>query len=664
MKRFCLFAVLLLAVLPFSSIKGQDIKFNPKFDAVSEEEVKMTSYPRDTSAAAVVIYKELTRTVYVSPGFDFFLKKINRYRFKVLKETAKNIGDFEIIYRIDGEMSEKIQDIKVTTYNWENGKVVKTKMGKEFIFDQKYSENAKRISFSAQNVKVGSVIEVTYERLNKHYWDIGDITFQGSIPVNCAEAKVTYPEWLVFNAMSQGLKLYSYNQSYETSRLVLGAGKYADYNSLQNNYRAVNIPALKAEGNVYCISQFYSAVSYELAALRLPGQVPKTVAYQWSDVDKRIMESDIFSELNSGCKFKDEVDPIKKSDKPFLEKVVAIRNIVTQKVKWNKKIRLVPKLASSVLKESSGSNADINALVGSALKYAGFSVTPITVKLRTRGELQDFHIALDAFDTFILKVASDKGDVLMLDAAFSSGYVNIFPYTYLVPKARQIVKDQSIRPWIDLTSLTKNQTSYNVQAKLDEDGLLTGTMKIEAIGEESMYLKEFYKSYDEKEKLYAVFEKNNSYTVVDMTAKNMDEYTPDCSITMQFESQMQTTEDRIYLKPVIENIHSEGRYKSETRSVPVDFPYRETTVYNMTVEIPEGYEIEQMPSNASVGAMKVDSKVDIVYKKTDDGRKIEVSYRYMLNDMYVDPHNYQDYRRYWMQLVKLEKETIVLKKKN
>ena len=195
------------------------------------------------------------------------------------------------------------------------------------------------------------------------------------------------------------------------------------------------------------------------------------------------------------------------------------------------------------------------------------------------------------------------------------------------------------------------------------DGLLKATMKLEATGEESMYLKEFYRSYGEKEKLFAVFEKNNSYTVVDMTARNMEEYTPDCTITMEVESQMQTTEDRIYLKPVIENIHSEGRYKSETRSVPVDFPYRETTVYNMTVEIPEGYEIEQMPSNASASAVKVDSKVEIVYMKSDDGRKIEVSYKYSLNDMYVDPHDYQDFRRYWMQLVKLEKETIVLKKK-
>ena len=655
--------ILLLAVLPFSSVAGQDIKFNPKFEAVSEEEVKMTSYPRDTSAAAVIIYKELTRTVFVSPGFEFYLKNINRYRFKVLKESAKDIGDFEIIYRTDGEMSEKIHDIKVTTFNWENGKVVKTKMGKEFIFDQKYSDHAKRISFSAQNVKVGSVIEVTFERLNKHYWDIGDITFQGSIPVNCVEAKVRYPEWLVFNAMSRGLKLYSSNQSYETDRLTLGTGKYADYNSLQFNYRAVNLPALKAEDNVYCISQFYSAVSYELAALRLPGQVPKTVAYQWSDVDKRIMESDIFSELNSSCKFKDEVDPIKNSDKSFKEKVVAIRNLVAGKVKWNKTIRLVPKSASSVLKESSGSNADINALTGSALKYAGFTVTPVAVKLRTSGELQDFHISLDAFDTFVLKVASDKGEVLMLDAAFPTGYVNIFPYPYLVPKARQIVKDQSIRPWIDRTSLTKNQTSYKVHAKLDEDGLLSGTMKIEATGEESMYLKEFYNSYDEKEKFYAALEKNNSYTIVDLTVQNMDEYTPDCSMTVGIESQMQTTEDRIYLKPVIETLHSEARYKSETRSVPVDFPYRETTVYNLVVEIPEGYEIEQMPSNSSAGSTKVDSKADIVYKKSEDGRKIEVSYIYVLNDMYADPREYQDFRRYWMQLAKLENETIVLKKK-
>lgn len=660
----CLAPILAFLMLLGSSVSySQTIKFNPKFDAVSDEEVKMTTYAPDTSAEAVIIYKYLERNVYLAPSGDFYLKKVNRYRFKVLKESAKDIGDFELLYRTDGEMSEKIHEIKVTTYNWENGKVVKTKMGKEFIFDQKYSDHAKRISFSAQNVKVGSVIEVTYERLNKHFWDIGDITCQGTIPTNCMEAKVIYPEWLKYNALSRGAKLISMNQSYETKSVVTGHGATLDYSAVVANYKAVNVPALKEEGNIYCISQFFSTVSYELRSIQIPGQIPKNFASQWTDVDKQLFDSDIFTEINAGCKFKKEVDPIKDSDKSFIDKVIAIRNLVADKVKWDKSVRLIPRSASTVLKEASGSNADINALVGNALKYAGFTVTPVVIKLRSNGELYDDHVSTDAFDTFILKVASEKGDVLMLDAASSNGYANIFPVMFLVPKARQISKDKSSRPWLDITGLTKNETSYDAAAKLDSEGLLTATIKVSSSGEESMYLKEYYNSFDKKEDFYSKWENNNSYTVVDLSTENMNTYSPDCSMTIEAEKQMQTTEDRIYLKPIIETIHSESRFKSETRRVPVDFPYRETTTYHIKVELPDGYEVEQMPSNVTCGPLKSDSKTVIEYKLSGDGRALEVFYTYVMNDMYVDPHDYSDFRRYWLQIIKAENETVVLKKK-
>ena len=126
---------------------------------------------------------------------------------------------------------------------------------------------------------------------------------------------------------------------------------------------------------------------------------------------------------------------------------------------------------------------------------------------------------------------------------------------------------------------------------------------------------------------------------------------------------MQTTADRIYLKPIIETIHSESRFKSEIRRVPVDFPYRETTRYHITVELPEGYEVEQMPSNVTCGSLKVDSKTAIEYKLSGDGRSLEVFYSYVMSDMYVDPHDYSDFRRYWLQIIKAENETVVLKKK-
>ena len=60
MKRFIpVFFVAVLSLLSQGRSYSQIIKFNPKLDAVSEDEVKMTSYAPDTSAAAVVIYSGL-----------------------------------------------------------------------------------------------------------------------------------------------------------------------------------------------------------------------------------------------------------------------------------------------------------------------------------------------------------------------------------------------------------------------------------------------------------------------------------------------------------------------------------------------------------------------------------------------------------------------------
>ena len=212
MRRFVFIAILDVLMTSVCSVThSQSIKFNPKFDAVSEDEVKMTSYAPDTSAEAVVIYSGLRLSTYLDPQIEFNVEKTYRLRLKILKESAKGLADFQMLYRTDGNLSEKIYDIKVITYNWENGKVVKTKMGKEFIFDTKYSESVKKMAFTAQNVKVGSVIEVTYVRKNKQFWNIGEIDFQGRYPINSKEATLLIPEFLKFNVTPRGAIFYTHN---------------------------------------------------------------------------------------------------------------------------------------------------------------------------------------------------------------------------------------------------------------------------------------------------------------------------------------------------------------------------------------------------------------------------------------------------------------------
>ena len=663
--RFPLFA-LLLTVLSSVSATAQLVKFNSKFDAVSEDEVKMTSYPRDTSADALIIYQKVDRRVYITPAGDFMVDKTNRLRIKILKESAKDLATFRMVYRTDGDMGEKITDIKVFTYNWENGKVVKTKMSKDYIFDKKFSDKANSISFTAQNVKAGSVLEVTYTRKNQHFWDLGEIDFQGQYPINCIEANVTFPEYFKYNVLSRGIKYFDLNTRRETETLVTGYGANVDYGTVQEIYRAVNVPALKAESHLYCVDQFYSAVEYELRTIQLPRQLPKNFGSSWTDVDKQVYDSRICTEITSGCKFKKEVDAIKASGKPFREQVVEIRKLICDKVKWNKEVRLVPSSASSVIKDGSGSTADINALVGNALNYAGFEVHPVLVKLRTSGEFADFHVATDVFDTFILRITEKGGESVFLDAARSEAYLNVLNDNYMIIKAREVSKG-SVSKWVNLTRLCENTTNFDVVAKLDEDGLMTGKMTVTAKNNESYDLKKFFNSYEKEEDLIAKLENGNSYTVENVSSTNMKEYTPECSMSFDFEQQMQSSQsqdgDLIYLKPIIETMHPDRYFKSETRSVPIDIDHINTLVYHITIEIPDGYTFEQIPASEQMGAMGTDVRASVEHKTSDDGKTLEVTYTVIENALYVDPRNYSGYRHFWQQLVKTENETIVLRKK-
>ena len=79
------FLALVVLILSSVSAMGQLIKFNPKFDAVSEDEVKMMTYPKDTAADALIIYQNINRSVYITPAGDFMVDKTNRLRIKILK---------------------------------------------------------------------------------------------------------------------------------------------------------------------------------------------------------------------------------------------------------------------------------------------------------------------------------------------------------------------------------------------------------------------------------------------------------------------------------------------------------------------------------------------------------------------------------------------------
>src|SRR5262245_9046880 len=102
-----------------------------KYGDISIDQLKMTSFPGDSSAEAVVLadFGESTITYNQNSGFELTFERTTR--IKILKESGKKWADFAIQLHKNGDLSEKASGIKGMTVNLENGKAVESKLEKD-----------------------------------------------------------------------------------------------------------------------------------------------------------------------------------------------------------------------------------------------------------------------------------------------------------------------------------------------------------------------------------------------------------------------------------------------------------------------------------------------------------------------------------------------------
>ena len=90
-----------------------------KFGRVSEEEIKMSMYDKDTAAAAVIL------SDYGSTRFEYIgeLKVVfeRHLRIKIFKKSAYDWADVVVPYYQKGTGRENVTNVKGFTYNLEGG---------------------------------------------------------------------------------------------------------------------------------------------------------------------------------------------------------------------------------------------------------------------------------------------------------------------------------------------------------------------------------------------------------------------------------------------------------------------------------------------------------------------------------------------------------------
>jgi len=169
---------------------------NIKFGKVSKEELEMTRYKPDTSANAVILYDEGFSYIFWDDQRSHFALNFKRHvRIKILDPNGVEWGNFEELLFSYQDSKESIGGIKGFTFNLENGKVVKSKLDNDAIFQERENKYYEMARLSMPNVKAGSVIDLKYIISSDRIRDLREWQFQYSIPVKWSQYAVHYPEY-------------------------------------------------------------------------------------------------------------------------------------------------------------------------------------------------------------------------------------------------------------------------------------------------------------------------------------------------------------------------------------------------------------------------------------------------------------------------------------
>lgn len=175
-----------------------------KFGDIPMEDMKMAVYPLDSSASAVVLvdYGESRINYSQTDGFQITFERLRRV--KILSKDGLKYGDFSIPLYHDSDQEEKATNLKVATYNLENGKIVATKTKSETFIKEKYDANLNFTKVAWTNVKEGSVIEISYTVISDFLFNFQDWEFQTTIPTRWSEYRARIPEYFNYEKYMQG----------------------------------------------------------------------------------------------------------------------------------------------------------------------------------------------------------------------------------------------------------------------------------------------------------------------------------------------------------------------------------------------------------------------------------------------------------------------------
>lgn len=656
--RYFFIAALLLA---FSSVAISQ-KSPVKFGDISMEDMKMTSYNKDSSAAAVVLLDygeshvesrnmdQLTRT-------SLLLTYERHVRIKILKSRALSALNWYtnpsiLLLHLGGIQEEKVSGLKASTYNLENGKIVETPMNKESVFKEKVNKIFNRLKFTLPNVKEGSIVEYTYVKTSGEITNFPNWQFQRDIPVRYSEYWAIIPDFLIHQKYLQG---YITTASYEVS------DKLAYQQECQvHHWISKDVPAFKVEPFMTSEADYVSMVNFAISSINIPGRLSIDIMGSWDKLNQTLSDDEDFGKVIFKSAFlKDKANELTAGITDPMQKITAIHTYVKQNIEWDGTEDFYAYDLKKTMEQKKGSSGDINLMLAALLNSAGLEVDMLLLSTRDHGFIRKQFPMVRQFNYVICVVRlNDKN--LLLDATEKYLPLSVLPQRCL--NGEGLIVSKRNYGWMDVASNIKTRTSINADLMLDPNGELKGKVMFTRDGYDAFEMRKDYFAKGEESYVKKVLggrswnlEKTEFSNVKELDKSAKEVY------TLTINEHASIAGDIIYISPFIDAQLKENPFKSEKREYPVDFGYPIIKAYSCKLTVPDGYTVDELPKSQ---IMKLaDNEARFVYNSVMSGNLISITSSMQINKSIFVMDEYPALREFFNQVIAKQAEQIVLKKK-
>jgi transglutaminase-like putative cysteine protease len=654
MKTFYLTTLIFLLAITYAG--AQDFEYGK----INGDDLGLNKVTFDSSANAVVIREFGTSRIDLDQGV---LSVVFMYhvKIKILNKNGFNHGNIVIPLRIHKEIDDEVEELRATTYNFSSGVMTRIELDKKNIFKEKANKYVNLYKFTMPDLKEGSVIEYSYRVKSPGIFNFRKWDFQSEIPKLHSEYIAFIPGVYNYNvALRGGRKLTT--QKSEVSRGCFRYGSH-DVNCSKMTYIMKNVPALIEEDYMTSASNFKAAVYFELSHYQdMQGQT-KNVTKNWKDIDKEMMEDRAFGlQIKKKELFKDLLPQMLNGATAPLDKARAIYAYIQKNIKWNGYIGINSEnTIKTALDRHSGNTADINLALVAALNAADIDAEAFILSTRSNGTVNDLYPVISEFNYVVAKVNIDNKSYLA-DATVPFLPFGLLPHHCINGKGRAIpVKKPSY--WHDIVASQKQSTKYVLNAKLQNDGLLKGSLTTVSSG---------YSALKKRERI-------SEAGSIDQYVERLDEQMPAVKIGAHTIENLDSLENPLveiyeiemkifdkmgsgqyYLNPFFINRIDKNPFNLNERSYPVDLGAAVDDRLTMNITLPDNVTLSTEPKNMAMALADNGGKYQTATSQA--GNNLVFHQLMQLNNPVYSPDDYLSLKEFYSRIIQFQKTDITLKK--